>query len=99
MYFVYVLYSTSTDRLYRGQTADLQDRLNRHNLQQEKATAQGAPWILLWHTSKPDRSQAVLLETKLKNLSRKRMVLFMQKYQQGITGPDEALLLQRLSGC
>ncbi|MBK6946913.1 MAG: GIY-YIG nuclease family protein [Haliscomenobacter sp.] len=46
-FFVYILYSKSTDTFYKGQTQDLRDRLGRHNAQQEKATAPGAPWVLL----------------------------------------------------
>ncbi len=98
-FFVYILYSRSTDTFYKGQTQDLRDRLHRHNAQQEKATASGAPWILIWSSQKPNRSEAILLEAKLKNLSRQRLIQFILKYQQGVAGPDELLLMQQLSGC
>ena len=80
MHFVYVLYSPSLDQFYRGQTADLQDRLHRHNLGQEKATQRGTPWNLCWYTIKDNRSQGVILESKLKNLSRSKLINFMKKY-------------------
>ena len=97
--YVYILYSKSLDTFYKGQTNDLSDRLNRHNLQQEKATQNGIPWTLVWSTDKHSRSEAVVLELKLKNLTRKRLVKFMLKYSYGIAGPDEFLLLEKLSGC
>ena len=97
--FVYILYSKSLDIFYKGQTNDLSDRLNRHNLRQEKATRNGVPWTLLWSSDKPSRSEAVLLEQKLKNLSRKRLVEFILRYPDGIAGPDEFLLVEKLSGC
>ena len=82
MHYVYILYSPSLDQFYRGQTADLEDRLARHNLGQEKATQSGTPWNLCWYTIKENRSQGVILETKLKNLGRKKLIAFMQKYHE-----------------
>ena len=79
-YFVYILYSESLDQFYKGQTNDLIDRVKRHNLKYEKATQNGAPWCLVWSIEKPDRSSAVILERKLKNLSRKRLVDFISKF-------------------
>ena len=87
-FYVYILYSETTDRLYRGQTKDVASRLSRHNRRMEPSTSTGAPWQLLWYTEKGERSEAQNLETKLKRLSRVRLLRFMQKYNEGI--PDEA---------
>ena len=96
---VYILYSESLDKFYKGQTNDLSDRIMRHNMKQEKSTQNGAPWILIWSTTKLSRSSAIILERKLKNLTRKRLIDFILKYQEGVEGPDEFLLLEKLSGC
>jgi len=97
-YYVYILYSKSLDSFYKGQTNDLSDRIYRHNLKRENATKNGAPWALIWSTSKNSRSDAVVLERKLKNLSRKRLLAFIEKYSEGLEeGPDVPLL--RKSGC
>ena len=72
-------------------------RLRQHNTEKEKSTKLGAPWMLLWSTTKESRSDAIKLELKLKNLTRKRTIDFMIKYKKDIKGPDEALLLQSLS--
>jgi putative endonuclease len=53
-------------------------------MEQEKATQFGAPWILIWKIEKPDRSSAIILERKLKNLSRQRLIDFMNKYPEGL---------------
>jgi putative endonuclease len=82
-YFVYIIYSNSLDTFYKGQTKDLFDRLNRHNAGQEKATRYGTPWTLAWCTKKNSRAEAVILERKLKNLSRKRLIEFIRKYPEG----------------
>ncbi len=56
-YNVYILYSASADRYYIGQTADINDRLKRHNAGSEKATAPYTPWQLIWTTQKATRAE------------------------------------------
>ena len=68
MFYTYILYSNSLETFYKESTSDIFDRMNRHNSGQERYTKKGAPWILLWFTEKPDRSEAYRLEMKLKNL-------------------------------
>ena len=75
------------------------NRILRHNSGYEKATKPGIPWILVWSTLKNNRSSATVLERKLKNLTRNRLINFMNKYSEDIVGPDEFLLLEKLSGC
>jgi putative endonuclease len=99
MYFVYVIYSSSLGKFYKGSTSDLEDRIQRHNHGYEKASKPGVPWKLLWKEEKPNKSEAQVLEFKLKNLSQKRLVEFMLKYKDGVASPDELLLLEQLSGC
>ncbi|MFY0651860.1 MAG: GIY-YIG nuclease family protein, partial [Cyclobacteriaceae bacterium] len=70
MYTVYILYSKKLDSYYKGQTANLEDRLRRHNAGYEKSTTPGIPWRLVWSTKKPTRGEALVLERKLKNLNR-----------------------------
>jgi putative endonuclease len=79
-YAVYILRSDLHDRYYIGQTENLHDRFKRHNAGTEKATAPFMPWILLWQTEKSTRAEAVSLERKLKNLSRQRLIAFIEKY-------------------
>ena len=98
-FWVYILYSPSSDYFYKGQTDDLEDRLYRHNAGFEKATSDGFPWLLLWRTKKESRSEAKILEAKLKNLSRERLIDFMLKYEGDVAGPDALLLLKQWSGC
>ncbi len=74
-------------------------RLKRHNGGIEKWTSKGVPWKLLWKGIKENRSSALLLEKKLKNLSQARTIDFMLKYREGVAGPDELKLLLQLSGC
>ena len=80
MFHAYVLYSQTTDTYYKGSTADLTNRIRRHNAGMEKATKRGCPWKLIASFSKTSRSEAMILEKKLKNLSRERLLNFIKKY-------------------
>ena len=98
-YRVYILYSESTNSFYKGQTRELSQRMSRHNQSQEMATKHGVPWQLIWSTEKNTRSEALKLEKKLKNLTRNRLITFILKYSDGVEGPDELSLLEKLSEC
>ena len=88
MYWVYILYSASTDTYYKGQTNNLQQRIVRHNNGLEKYTKKGVPWILIYSISCNERSEALTLERKLKNLSRKRLLDFIENHSANSAGPD-----------
>jgi putative endonuclease len=63
---VYILQSLKTNRYYCGQTQNLSERLKRHNTGRNKSTRPERPWNLVWKAEVADRSEAVLLETKIK---------------------------------
>jgi putative endonuclease len=79
-YYVYILYSSTFDKYYIGQTDNLIDRVTRHNRGYETFTSKFRPWQVAWHTQKATRSDALALERKLKNLSKARLVDFIIKY-------------------
>jgi putative endonuclease len=64
---VYILYSESVNQYYVGITADIKDRLNRHNQGRSKSTNKGMPWKLIETFKVLDRSEAVKLEKKIKS--------------------------------
>ena len=99
MHFTYILFSKKLNSNYKGETKNIIDRLHRHNSGYEKATQSGVPWTLVWKGEKATKSEAKLLERKLKNLSVKRTIEFILKYKEGIPSSDELLLLQKLSEC
>jgi putative endonuclease len=83
-YYVYILFSLKIQKFYIGQTSDVDRRFKRHNSGTEKYTSKGVPWELVWFTSKESRSDAMILEKKLKNLKQLRLLRFMQKYADEI---------------
>ncbi len=79
-FYVYILYSETFKRYYIGQTQDLGERIHRHNNRMEKATSPYVPWTIVWFVEKATRGEAMILERKLKNLNRQRLLAFMEKY-------------------
>ena len=72
--FFYILYSEKSSRYYVGQTADIEKRLQRHNSQRVKSTKSGAPWKLVLKLEVDTRSEAVILESKIKGRGAKRFL-------------------------
>ena len=95
MFCTYILYSKKLNSFYKGETGNIVDRLNRHNCGYEKATQSGVPWILVWNCEKSTKSEAKILELKLKNLSVKRTIDFILKYKQYVPSSDELLIIQK----
>jgi len=75
MNVVYILFSTSINKYYCGQTANLQERLERHNSGRSKFTKSGVPWKLVHSISCSNRSEAIRLESKIKKRGIKRYLL------------------------
>jgi putative endonuclease len=72
MFFVYILYSSSLEKYYAGSTEDVEKRFAEHNIGKGKFTSTGIPWILITTFSCNSRSEAVVLETKIKKRGIKR---------------------------
>ena len=72
--FVYILYSEKRSRYYVGQTADIDKRLKRHNLGFVPSTKGGVPWKLVLHIEVLSRSEAMVVEKKIKKRGAKRYI-------------------------
>ncbi len=66
MFFIYILYSQSLKKYYVGHTDDLERRLREHNSGQTVYSSRGKPWELIYSEEKLNRSEAMLLESKIK---------------------------------
>jgi putative endonuclease len=65
-YYVYVLKSLTTGKLYIGQTQDLEARISSHNNGMSPYTKNRGPWILVYKEEFSTRSQAMIREKFLK---------------------------------
>ncbi|RTE52571.1 GIY-YIG nuclease family protein, partial [Arenibacter aquaticus] len=72
--FVYILYSEKRSRYYVGQTTDIIKRLKRRNLGIVPSTKSGTPWKLVLQLEVLSRSEAVILERRIKNRGAKRFI-------------------------
>ncbi len=72
--FVYILYSEKSSRYYVGQTADIDERLKRHNSGRVNSTKSGYPWKIVLQIEVINRSEAMILEKKIKKRGAKRYI-------------------------
>ncbi|MFD0976056.1 GIY-YIG nuclease family protein [Salinimicrobium gaetbulicola] len=72
--FVYILFSEKSSRYYVGQTADIEERLKRHNSGRVNSTKYGIPWKVVLLKEVSERSEAMVLEQKIKKRGAKRYI-------------------------
>ena len=73
-YYTYILESVSSGMLYIGQTSNVEKRLHRHNKGGSRFTKDKGPWEILYSVSFDTRSEAILLEKKLKGFKNPKKV-------------------------
>ena len=66
MFFVYVIYSPSSDKIYIGYTSDLERILFEHNHAIKGYTLKFRPWVILFSEQYPDKKSAMTREKQLK---------------------------------
>lgn len=70
MYYVYIIYSSKSDKYYVGLTSDVQRRIEEHNdpLRVNKYTSKYLPWELkLFFEVSEERGKAQIVEKFIKN--------------------------------
>ena len=68
MFYTYVLYSKTFNKIYIGYTTDLEDRFLSHNEKATKGyTLKFRPWVLAFHEEFETKSAAMKREKELKS--------------------------------
>jgi putative endonuclease len=67
MYYVYVIRSAESKKLYIGHTDNLEQRLFRHRHGHSRATRYANDWQLVYHESFASRAEAMKRELFLKS--------------------------------
>ena len=67
MYHTYVLYSKKYDRIYIGQTNNIEIRFEKHNAGKIRSTKPYIPWIKIYSEFFKTRSEAMKRENELKS--------------------------------
>ena len=67
MYSVYILYSNKLNKFYIGFSANLPDRILKHNRSNKGFTSTGKPWLLIYSEIFSTKREAMVREKQLKN--------------------------------
>jgi len=84
MYYTYIIQSLKNNRYYTGSAGDIADRIKRHQQNRSKATKGKGPWKLIFSQTCPTRSDAMILELKIKKRGAKRFLEDLNKSGQRI---------------
>ncbi len=94
MYYLYILYSKSSDRYYIGHTNDPKRRLEEHNTSPFRTyTSKHRPWILeaAFPISK-NRGETMRVERYLKKLKSRRVIEQLIKDQDSAKNISQSLM-------
>jgi len=67
LFSVYVLTDAGNQRIYIGQTSNLEQRLVEHNTRTKRYTSSRGPWKVLFQETYPTRHEAIMRERQLKS--------------------------------
>ncbi|MCX6766554.1 MAG: GIY-YIG nuclease family protein [Candidatus Moranbacteria bacterium] len=67
MYYVYIIVEEKTGRKYIGSTADLKERIQRHNSKRSTFTSRGEFWKLIYYEAFIEKKNALREEQFLKS--------------------------------
>ena len=67
-HYTYILESEKNGMLYIGQTSDVAKRLGRHNAGGSRFTKGKGPWKLLYSLAFETKTEAIMMEKRLKSL-------------------------------
>jgi putative endonuclease len=74
MFIVYIIYSSSLDRYYVGQTDDFDDRLEHHNAGESPYTSRVSDWILKYTEFYQSRGEAKKREFAIKRKKSRKYI-------------------------
>jgi putative endonuclease len=74
MYYVYILYSESGNRYYKGMSQNPENRLTYHNSRERGFTSRYRPWKLVWKQEYDTKQEALSVEQKLKKWKSRKMI-------------------------
>jgi len=66
-YTVYILHSLAKDKFYIGYTANLTERIIRHNQKSKGFTGSTNDWVLVYHEELISQSEAIQRERQIKS--------------------------------
>ena len=74
MFYVYILYSKSSDRYYVGYCSDLATRLEKHNAGATPSTKPYRPWLIVYSEEYVNKTDAIKREIEIKNKKSRKYI-------------------------
>ncbi len=74
MHYVYIIYSSKSDKYYIGSTDDISGRIRRHNSNHKGFTGHANDWCLKYTETFQDKSNALAREKAIKNWKSRTMI-------------------------
>ena len=74
MFFTYILYSPILNKYYIGSTADLDERIKKHNTNHKGFTGRAGDWGLKWKEENASKSGANSRERQIKSWKSRKMI-------------------------
>jgi putative endonuclease len=65
-FYVYIIYSSKTDKYYTGYTGNIETRLAKHNNGATRSTRTGKPWELVYSEEFENKTSAIKRELTIK---------------------------------
>lgn len=59
MYYVYLIYNKKTNKIYKGLTENLRERIKEYNCGKVKSTKNGRPWTLIFYEAFINKTDAL----------------------------------------
>ncbi|UEG50144.1 GIY-YIG nuclease family protein [Ferruginibacter lapsinanis] len=73
-FYIYILYSVTSDKYYVGSTGDLEVRLDQHNNGRNKSTKHGVPWIIKYTETFVLQVDAIKRENEIKKKKSRKYI-------------------------
>jgi putative endonuclease len=73
-YWVYILQSEKDGGYYIGYTADLEERLKRHNERRSRYTRNKTPWKFIYQEDFSTRTEAIRREREIKRMKSREYI-------------------------
>ena len=74
VFYTYIIFSISLNRFYIGSTADIEERIVRHNQKSKGFTGNKSDWKLVYSESFKSREEAIEREFQIKKSKSRKMI-------------------------
>ena len=74
MFYTYVIYSAVRDKYYIGSTADLEQRLSKHNTNHKGFTGNAGDWEVVYFEEFAKKQDALLREKQIKSWKSRKKI-------------------------